>query len=91
MQSVVHDSGISQDPPCKQKLLAFKFASDAWVDANHDVVGVAGSKWKEMHPSEQGEARGRHTRAGADAAARSRVLAATRMTRIPLYLRGLLF
>jgi hypothetical protein len=41
MQSVVHDSGISQDPPCKQKLLAFKFASDALLEANLDVVGGA--------------------------------------------------
>ena len=56
--AVVHDGGVGQDPPCKQKRLAFKFASAAWVDATRDVGGGAESKWKEMHPSEQ--------RAGAD-------------------------
>ncbi len=69
MQSaVVHDGGVGQDPPCKQKRLAFKFASAAWVDANHDVGGGAESKWKEMHPSEQRAMPGADTRAGAAAA-----------------------
>jgi len=49
--AVVHDGGVGQDPPCKQKRLAFKFASAAWVDATRDVGGGAESKWKEMHPS----------------------------------------
>ena len=85
--AVVHDGGVGQDPPCKQKRLAFKFASAAWVEANHDVGGGAESKWKEMHPSEQRRCPG----PGAAAAARSRVLAAPRVPHMPLYLRGLLF
>ena len=89
--AVVHDGGVGQDPPCKQKRLAFKFASAAWVDATRDVGGGAESKWKEMHPSEQRAMPGADTRAGAAAAARSRVLAAPRVPRMPLYLRGLLF
>ena len=67
--AVVHDGGVGQDPPCKQKRLAFKFASAAWVDANRDVGGGAESKWKEMHPSEQRAMPGADTRAGAAAAA----------------------
>ena len=89
--AVVHDGGVGQDPPCKQKRLAFKFASAAWVEANHDVGGGAESKWKEMHPSEQREMPGADTLAGAAAAARSRVLAAPRVPRMLLHLRGLLF
>jgi hypothetical protein len=89
--AVVHDGGVGQDPPCKKKRLAFKFASAAWVDANHDVGGGAESKWKEMHPSEQRTMPGADTLAGAAAAARSRVLAAPRVPSKPLYLRGLLF
>ena len=88
--AVVHDGGVGQDPPCKQKRLAFKFASAAWVEANRDVGGGAESKWKEMHPSEQRRC-GADTLAGAAAAARSRVLAAPRVPRMPLHLRGLLF
>ena len=87
---MVHDGGVGQDPPCKQKRLAFKFASAAWVEANRDVGGGAESKWKEMHPSEQREMPGADTLAGAAAAARSRVLAAPRVTCMPLYLCGLL-
>ena len=89
--AVVHDGGVGQDPPCKQKRLAFKFASAAWVDGTRDVGGGAESKWKEMHPSEQRAMPGADTRAGAAAAARSRVLAAPRVPRMPLHLRGLLF
>ena len=89
--AVVHDGGVGQDPPCKQKRLAFKFASAAWVEANRDVGGGAESKWKEMHPSEQRAMPGADTLAGAAAAARSRVLAAPRVPHMPLYLRGLLF
>ena len=63
--AVVHDGGVGQDPPYKQKRLAFKFASAAWVDAG----GGAESKWKEMHPSEQRAMPGADTRAGATAAA----------------------
>ncbi len=90
-EAVVHDGGVGQDPPCKQKLLSFKFDSAAWVDGTRDVGGGAESKWKEMHPSEQRVMPGAATRAGADAAARSRVLASTRVPRMPLHLRGLLF
>jgi hypothetical protein len=91
--SLSHDGGVGQDPlaPCKQKRLVFKFASAAWVDATHDVDGVAESKWKEMQTSEQRAMPGEDTRAGAAAAARSRVLATPRVPRMPLYLRGLLF
>ena len=89
--AVVHDGGVGQDPPCKKKRLAFKFASAAWVDATRDVGGGAESKWKEMHPSEQRAMTGEDTRAGAAAAARSRVLAAPCVPRMPLHLRGLWF
>ncbi len=80
--------GVGQDPPCKQKRLAFKFASAAWVDATCNVGGSAESKWKEMHLSEQRAMPGADTRAGVAAAARSRVLTASH---VPLHLRGLLF
>ena len=89
--AVVHDGGVGQDPPRRQKRLPFKSALAAWVDATRDVGGGAESKWKEMHPSEQRAMPGADTLAGAAAAARSRVLAAPRVPRMPLYLRGLLF
>ena len=64
---------------------------DSVTKATRDVGGGAESKWKEMHPSEQRAMPGADTRAGAAAAARSRVLAAPRVPHMPLYLRGLLF
>ena len=70
---------------------AGKFALAAWVDRTRDVCGGAESKWKEMHPSEQRAMPGADTRAGAAAAARSRVFAAPRVPRMPLHLRVLLF
>ena len=89
--AAVHDGGVRQDPPCKQKQLAFKFDSAAWVDANRNVGGGSESKWKEMHPSDQRTMPGEDTRAGAVVADRSRVLAMPRVPRMPLYLLGLLF
>ena len=74
-----------------QTEMAGKFASAAWVDGTRDVGGGIESKWKEMHPSEQRAMPGADTLAGAAAAARSRVLAAPRVPRMPLHLRGLLF
>ena len=53
--AVVHDGGVGQDPPRKQKRLAFKFDPAAWVDTRRNVGGGAESKWQEMHPSEQWE------------------------------------
>ena len=50
--AVVHDGGVGQDPPRRQKRLPFKSAPAAWVDATRDVGGGAESKWKEMHPSD---------------------------------------
>jgi hypothetical protein len=64
---------------------------DSVTKATRDVGGGAESKWKEMHPSEQRAMTGADTRAGAAAAARSRVLDAPRVPRMTLHLRGLLF
>ena len=63
--AVVHDGGVGQDPPRRQKRLPFKSAPATWLEALRASGGDAESEWKALPSSEQ-----RAIKAVADAAAK---------------------
>ena len=63
--AVVHDGGVGQDPPRRQKLLPFKSAPATWLEEQRAAGGDAESEWKALPSSEQ-----RAIKAVADAAAK---------------------
>jgi hypothetical protein len=78
MQAVVHDGGVGQDPPRRQKQLPFKSAPATWLEATRASGCDAESEWKAL-PSEELRA----IKAVADAAAKDQDNVANHKPRLP--------